>query len=530
MAFQWNPSSCEWGNMSWGHALSRDLVNWKVSSQPSIRPSLEDDPDGVFTGCVSPTNPHGVVDGTITSLYTSAQHSPIHWTLPYKKGSELVRMATSVDNGKSWKRLAHPLLSGPPDGLDVTAWRDPFIGTWESIDECLGRGKKERGRYKYGLVSGGIRHCSPTIFLYEIDALDLSSWTYLCTPLLPGLNFAPSKTLPDFGTSWEVVNFMTLTDQRDVRYDVLIMSVEGILPRPRPRSHTPIDDDDDTARRDRGRGHRPSRKPRRIARAQNWLCAKVTGPNNRDDADVEIDTSSPSPPAVSLEFQFGGCLDFGCFYAANSFHDPVTGEQIALGWITEEDLPAGMAAKQGWSGLLSLPRVLCMRCITGVVGSSRSDSNLESLDWIHTERCADGTYTVTTLTSTPDPRLEILRRDEKDLIRSLGGRDICLDGEEDGDASSLHMLHFETKKIEAQASFSLIKGVEQIGLELYFDPGESFISGFFVFRHCTCVHTDAQSFLRSPDQSHNLLLSAHRANHHRAEELPRQNRHGHIHG
>jgi beta-fructofuranosidase len=446
MAFQWNPEGWVWGNISWGYALSRDLVHWKVSPWPSIQPSQDEDPHGVFTGCTWPTNPQGSADDTITSFYTSAQGSPIHWTLPYQKDSELVRMATSDDRGRTWKRHhARALVPGPPEGVDVTGWRDPFIGPWDSVDKCLGR---RVGDYMYGILAGGVRHSSPAVFLYSIDAHDLTRWSFLCVPLAPGTNFAPSPSLPDFGTNWEVTNFMTLQDQSKLSYDVLVMSVEGIRP-----------DSKRVFPGARGKRDRPT-KLRRINRAQNWLCAQVKKQSCTQGTNEQ--------PVVALEFKFGGCLDWGCFYAGNSFRDPVTEKQIVYGWITEEDLPPSLTAKQEWSGLLSLPRVLGMTRIADVVASSHS--KIESLDWIHWSRSPDGTYAVTTLTSTPDPRLSVLRHNEKNLVDGSAPLGLYLDTESPIDSTDL--LKFDTKSIEVQASFSFVNEMEQIGLELYFSPGK----------------------------------------------------------
>src|SRR5687767_8231479 len=46
--YQHNPLGTEWGNMSWGHAVSADLVTWE--ELPVAIPFT--DAEEVFTGCI----------------------------------------------------------------------------------------------------------------------------------------------------------------------------------------------------------------------------------------------------------------------------------------------------------------------------------------------------------------------------------------------------------------------------------------------------------------------------------------------
>ncbi len=388
--------------MSWGYAYSRDLVYWKVAPEPSMQPAGDRDSCGVFTGCTWPTNLNGTTDGSITCFYTSAQRLPIHWTLEYHRGSELVRAATSDDHGRTWRHNSvRTLVPGPPNGLDVTGWRDPFIGRWPSLDKHLRQGLDDG---MYGVLAGGIRGQSPAVFLYSIDNWDFTRWDYLGTLLTPGLNFAPSERLPDFGTNWEVTNFMTLQDNFGEPHNVLVMSVEGLSWQgPNLPAEYLID-----------RGRRRPSKSKRSDHMQNWMCGRIVQSTEPTHGQINVNEGGHRASPVTFEFQFGGCLDFGCYYAANSFHDPITNARIVHGWVMEEDLPLSLAAKQQWSGLLAVPRVLGIRSIRNVVASSGCQ-DLSALDWIHCSPALDEAYTVTFLTCSPDSRLSALRHREKRL-------------------------------------------------------------------------------------------------------------------
>jgi len=106
MGFQWNPKGWDWGNIAWGSATSKDLVNWQVSPIPSITPSSHQDSGGVFTGFMSPVKLQGTKTGSLSAFYTSAQQLPIHYTRDYNYGSEAIHAAISTDGGLTW--LRHP--------------------------------------------------------------------------------------------------------------------------------------------------------------------------------------------------------------------------------------------------------------------------------------------------------------------------------------------------------------------------------------------------------------------------------------
>ena len=101
--FQHNPFGTEWGNMTWGHAISRDLVHWK-----QLPNALEPDPRGTIfsgSGVVDENNTAGLEAGeekTLIVFYTAAGG-----TSPESKGQPFTQsMAYSSDRGRHWTKFA----------------------------------------------------------------------------------------------------------------------------------------------------------------------------------------------------------------------------------------------------------------------------------------------------------------------------------------------------------------------------------------------------------------------------------------
>ena len=68
--YQYNPMGNNWGNMSWGHATSTNLIHWEEQSVALTRDELGD----IFSGSavIDQANTAGFGAGTMVALYTSA--------------------------------------------------------------------------------------------------------------------------------------------------------------------------------------------------------------------------------------------------------------------------------------------------------------------------------------------------------------------------------------------------------------------------------------------------------------------------
>lgn len=107
--FQFNPQGNEWGNMTWGHAVSGDLVHWQ-QLDGAIRP---DELGTIFSGsCVVDWhNTAGFQTGkepALVSIYTAAGDKS-----PESTGAKFTQcLAYSNDRGRTWTKFAgNPVLS-----------------------------------------------------------------------------------------------------------------------------------------------------------------------------------------------------------------------------------------------------------------------------------------------------------------------------------------------------------------------------------------------------------------------------------
>ena len=121
--FQYNPYGSKWGNMHWGHSVSKDLVHWE-----HLAPAIARDTLGhIFSGSsiVDQENVAGYGVGSILVFYTSASD----------KNGQVQCLAFSKDNGRTFiKYEKNPILC-PADGL--RDFRDPKVFRYEPEDKWV---------------------------------------------------------------------------------------------------------------------------------------------------------------------------------------------------------------------------------------------------------------------------------------------------------------------------------------------------------------------------------------------------------
>ena len=219
---------------------------------------------------------------------------------------ELACLATGSADLDTWvKDPGNPVIPAAPEGLELTAYRD----------HCVWR---EDGRWRQ-LVGSGIAGRGGTALLY--DSADLRAWD-LVGPLVTGDATTGTVEAGDWtGTMWECVDLFRppLDDAQ---------SADDAEPAARVEGADPVDVLVFSAW-DSGVTHYPL----------YW-----TGHYRGDTFE----------PRELHRLDYGGRY----FYAPQSFRDE-SGRRLVFAWLQEGRTDEAMVAA-GWSGVMSLPRVLTL--------------------------------------------------------------------------------------------------------------------------------------------------------------------------
>ncbi len=167
--YQYNPFGDTWGHMSWGHAVSKDLVHWQ--ELPVAIPELGD--EMAFSGSAvvdyENTTGFGTKDNpAMVAIYTAAKPDDQEQALAY-----------STDRGRTWTRYAgNPVLD-----IEDREFRDPKV-FWYAPEKKW--------------VMAVVRAVARRVELYSSP--DLKQWTFMS-------DFGPANAV---GGVWECPDLFPL--------------------------------------------------------------------------------------------------------------------------------------------------------------------------------------------------------------------------------------------------------------------------------------------------------------------------------
>ena len=190
--YQYNPYGSMWGNMHWGHAVSRDLVSWQHMPVAIAPDSL----GTVFSGSavIDKENVSGFGKNAIVAFYTSAGHR------------QSQSIAYSTDNGRTFTKYdKNPVVTA-----DIPDFRDPKVFYHEPSQKWImvvASGQEVRfftssnlkdwdfsGAFGEGYGShGGVWECPDLIELSVDGNADNKKWVLILN-INPGCIFGGSAT------------------------------------------------------------------------------------------------------------------------------------------------------------------------------------------------------------------------------------------------------------------------------------------------------------------------------------------------
>ena len=183
--FQHNPAGNLWGNMSWGHATSADLMKWEHLPVAI----MHDEIYGIFSGSVviDYTNSAGfgsLDNPAMVAIFTAHKHDESH---------QSQHLAFSTDEGVTWTKYeGNPVLD-----LGMKDFRDPKV-IWDASTHTWLMTIAKPLEYKISFFR----------------STDLKNWKHLS-------DFGPSGNI---GGCWECPDLISLTASDGSTHWVLLVS------------------------------------------------------------------------------------------------------------------------------------------------------------------------------------------------------------------------------------------------------------------------------------------------------------------
>ncbi|KAJ7516165.1 hypothetical protein O6H91_22G045400 [Diphasiastrum complanatum] len=118
--YQYNPDAAVWGNITWGHSVSTDLIHWH-HLELALVPDQWYDVEGVWSGSATI-----LPDGKPVILYTGSSNESLqsqNKAVPEDLSDPLLR---------KWVKVSQNPMLVPPPGIGHTDFRDPTTAWLES--------------------------------------------------------------------------------------------------------------------------------------------------------------------------------------------------------------------------------------------------------------------------------------------------------------------------------------------------------------------------------------------------------------
>jgi len=195
--YQYNRNAAVWGNITWGHAVSKDLVHWRFL-HTALKGDQWYDIKGVWSGSIS-----FLPSGVPVILYTG-------WS---NASTQIQSMAVPEDPEdpllREWDKSPYNPIAITPDGWNSSQFRDPTTA-W--------KGKNGLWKMVVGAVEG-VDQLTGTALLFT--SKDFNKWT-----------FAGKGIQKIHGTGmWECPDFypVTVTGRKGLETSIMGPKVKHVL-------------------------------------------------------------------------------------------------------------------------------------------------------------------------------------------------------------------------------------------------------------------------------------------------------------